>query len=334
MKSKTSRCLRLYVAAAALVHSSVRAEEAAWVNGESISEAHVQWEMSKYLGQTPKGTDADADDNDADDNDADDNGADDNDATSDTATTSSAERKAIRKQALELLVRRQLVIQYLCKNKLAASEPEIDLEIQRIERRLKRVEKTLPQFLKERGTDAEILRRDVEWQISWKRALAKYLTPESTAKYYRQKKRHFDGSRLRVAHILLKVTEQRGREKAIRELADLRKRIDSKELTFIAAAKKHSAAPTKDKGGDMGWIERKDPMPESFSKAAFDLADDAISEPVVTAFGVHLIKVLEHEAGQKKEEDVTANVHDDMRRYMFDWLADRHRKDAEIRYSQ
>ena len=226
------------------------------------------------------------------------------------------------------------MIQYLRKNKLAASQQEVDLEVQRIEVKLKRVEKTLPQFLNERGTDRDILRRDLEWQISWTRALDKYLTAENTTKYFNQNKRHFDGSRLRVAHILLKLNKERDREAGQRELSQLRKKILTKELTFADAAKKHSAAPTNEKGGDMGWIERHDPMPESFSRPAFDLADDAISEPVHTAFGVHLITVLEHEPGQKTEKEVTKEVQDDMRRYMFEFLANHHRKDAEIRIAQ
>jgi parvulin-like peptidyl-prolyl isomerase len=272
--------------------------EAAWVNGEAIAEAHVQWEIRKFLADTP---------------------------------ADEERRDVVRNQAVELLVRRQLVIQYLRKNKLSATKQEVDLEIQRIEKRLKRVEKTLQQFLDERGTDHQILRRDIEWQMTWRRALSKYLTPESTSKYFAQRKRHFDGSRLHVAHILLKVSDQRGTEECKRELTEVRKKIQAKELTFSNAAKKHSAAPTKDKGGDMGWIERKDPMPESFSRPAFDLAIGEVSEPIVTPFGVHLITVLGHEPGKKTEKDVADAVHDDMRQYMFDWLAEKNRKEAEIK---
>lgn len=240
------------------------------------------------------------------------------------------ELATVRKQVIELLVRRQLVTQSLRDSKLGASAEEIELEVKRLRNRLSRVQKTLPDYLAERSSDISILRREFEWRISWQRALKKYLTPENTSKYFKQHRRHFDGSRLHVAHILLKVSPQRTVKQATTELTDIRKQLSSGKLNFTEAAKQYSNAPTADSRGDMGWIERRDPMPESFARPAFDLKIGDVSEPIVTPFGVHLIRIIEHEPGEKREQDVTSQVHAEMRRYLFDWIAAKMRKDAVI----
>ena len=45
-------------------------------------------------------------------------------------------------------------------------------------------------------------------------------------------------------------------------------------------------------------------MDEAFTRAAFALEKDGISPPVVTSFGIHLIRVTEVKAGSKKWSDV------------------------------
>ncbi len=64
---------------------------------------------------------------------------------------------------------------------------------------------------------------------------------------------------------------------------------------FTALASEHSAdRASSAAGGDLGWFERGDMAPE-FEQAAFDLQVGQMSEPVLTAFGYHLIKVTEKE---------------------------------------
>src|SRR5947199_339770 len=67
------------------------------------------------------------------------------------------EREVLQAQTLGLLANRQLVIQYLRKMKLGASEQEIDAEVDRLAAQLKRQDKTLDAFLKsEDFTKAEL----------------------------------------------------------------------------------------------------------------------------------------------------------------------------------
>ena len=70
-------------------------------------------------------------------------------------------------------------------------------------------------------------------------------------------------------------------------------------LSFDELARLHSDDGSASKGGDLGWINPGDTVPD-FEKAMNELAIGEISEPVQSPFGWHLIQVLE-----RREQDVT-----------------------------
>ncbi len=77
------------------------------------------------------------------------------------------------------------------------------------------------------------------------------------------------------------------KEQALQQLTDLRAELTP--ANFAEKAKLYSTDPSAQvNSGDLGWF-RKESMVEEFSVAAFALAKGAISEPVETAFGYHLI---------------------------------------------
>lgn len=85
------------------------------------------------------------------------------------------------------------------------------------------------------------------------------------------------------------------------ELADsLRERIRRGD-DFEELAREHSQDPggSGDEGGDLGWIQRGGTVPE-FDQAAFSLPDGAVSPPIRTEFGYHIIKVERSRPGEKR----------------------------------
>ncbi len=81
------------------------------------------------------------------------------------------------------------------------------------------------------------------------------------------------------------------------EAIDIRKEImqgqNQQEIfnNFMSAAKKYSKCPSGSAGGILGWFGIGDMVPE-FEKAAFDLPNGQVSEPVKTSYGWHLIYVI------------------------------------------
>ena len=88
--------------------------------------------------------------------------------------------------------------------------------------------------------------------------------------------------KIRVSHILVEKKEDA--EEIIKELKSGK--------NFEEVAKEKSKCPSKDKGGDLGEIE-KDSMVKEFEEAAFALDVGEISEPVETQYGWHIIKRTE-----------------------------------------
>lgn len=94
------------------------------------------------------------------------------------------------------------------------------------------------------------------------------------------------------SHILLTVDEERSTEEAIAELLKLKAEVEA-GTDFSALAKKHSAdSGSATQGGDLG-MAGKGQFVAPFEEALWALEVDELSEPVVTQFGVHLIKLVD-----------------------------------------
>lgn len=85
---------------------------------------------------------------------------------------------------------------------------------------------------------------------------------------------------VRAKHILVHTEE---------EAIEIKKMLDN-GADFDTLAKQYSFCPSKDKGGDLGYFNRGQMVPE-FEEAAFSTPIGGISEPVKTRFGWHIIKV-------------------------------------------
>lgn len=239
----------------------------------------------------------------------------------------------VRQRALDQLIDRRLVLKYLAEQKLTASDQDVDLEIGRLKRRLEAQEKKLAEHLKAGGLTEADLRRDIRWRLSWQRYLNGKLTDENLEKYFGAHRREFDGTELKVAHLLIKPAnpaDPLAVEEAQHKAKSLRQQIDSGELTFDDACRRHSQAPTAKAGGDIGFIRRHEPMPEAFSAAAFALDKDQVSQPVQTKFGIHLIQVLEIKPGQRTWQECRGELRSAVTQYLFRWIAAKERETAQV----
>ena len=91
---------------------------------------------------------------------------------------------------------------------------------------------------------------------------------------------NIDVQEVRASHVLVKTRK---------EAVQIKKDIQSGNITFEDAARQYSLCPSGQKGGDLGFFNRRQ-MVQQFSDAAFDLKVGEISDPVGTQFGWHIIK--------------------------------------------
>lgn len=104
---------------------------------------------------------------------------------------------------------------------------------------------------------------------------------EVKAYYEENKEKYLLGERVRVRHIMVKTLE---------EAQEIKKRLCRGE-DFITLAKRYSIWPTKERGGDLGYIERG-MVDKSFERAAFALKNRGdLSDIVKTEFGFHIIRL-------------------------------------------
>ena len=104
------------------------------------------------------------------------------------------DKEILQAQTLGLLINRQLVIQYLQKMKLGATEQEIDATLERISTQLKRRDLTLDEHLKQLGLTKTEFRRALAWEAGWPKYLASKLKPENIRTYFDQHHYDFDGT--------------------------------------------------------------------------------------------------------------------------------------------
>ncbi|MCL2076621.1 MAG: peptidylprolyl isomerase [Betaproteobacteria bacterium] len=90
-------------------------------------------------------------------------------------------------------------------------------------------------------------------------------------------------------HILIRTDEVVSEAEARRRLNDLRERISHGE-SFAELARLHSQDGSAFSGGDLGWINPGDTVPE-FERVMDQLAEGEVSEVTQTPFGFHLIRV-------------------------------------------
>ncbi|WPB57063.1 peptidylprolyl isomerase [Xylophilus sp. GOD-11R] len=107
-------------------------------------------------------------------------------------------------------------------------------------------------------------------------------------------------------HILLRPTPQMTEAAAIERLADLKRRVTTGQSDFGELAKQFSVDGSAKQGGDLGWANPGQFVPE-FEEAIEGLQPGQVSDPLVSRFGVHIIQLIErreHTLNQREQRDM------------------------------
>lgn len=206
-----------------------------------------------------------------------------------------------KKQILYRLVDEHILNKVVAEKKVTLSEEELTKEFEELKKRFPD-EQQFKLFKDRMGVDDAKLREDLRTQATHKKLFEEHygvkVTDKDVKEYYEKNTDRFkQEEQVKASHILLKV-EKGADDAKVKEIekkaAEIAKKAKAKDADFAALAKEFSEGPSAPKGGDLGMFPRKR-MVKPFSDAAFKLEPGAVSDPVRTTFGWHVIKVVERQ---------------------------------------
>lgn len=121
---------------------------------------------------------------------------------------------------------------------------------------------------------------------------------------YEQQKQRFQTPERRLArHILVRIDADTDADAARKKIQQLASKLESEDVTFAELARKVSEdVATAESGGQLNWVSRGT-MVKPLEDALFALEPGAVSAPVKTEFGWHLIKLEKIDAAEAKPFD-------------------------------
>jgi parvulin-like peptidyl-prolyl isomerase len=212
---------------------------------------------------------------------------------------------AIKMQVVDQLTKKVLLKQFVNKKDISISNEEINTELEKIKFFLQNNPsnkgKPLEEILETQGTSLSELKEEIIRALALSKYLETAVTDADKKSYFDANKDAFNGARVKASHVLIDTRNM----KTDAEKEEAKKKIDivKAELNngadFEEMAKKYSNCPSAEKGGDIGFFQRKGSIVEEFAIVAFAMEVGEISEPVKTQFGYHIIKVTEKEEGKE-----------------------------------
>ena len=147
------------------------------------------------------------------------------------------------------------------------------------------------QFMSEETVELEYLeirRNDFMDQVTVTEDVLQQFFEETSDQYAKDERR-------RAAHILVLVDDSRSEEAAKERIDELYQEIvDGSDFSEVAAA--HSEDPASaSAGGDLGFQARGTYV-DAFEESVYALEVNEMSQPVLTEFGYHIIRLLDKEA--------------------------------------
>jgi parvulin-like peptidyl-prolyl isomerase len=241
------------------------------------------------------------------------------------------QQAAARTEILNRLIDNLILDQYLLQLRIDVPKKDLDNRMEQIRQEIKKGGQTFEKVMQELMLTEEELRTQLQAELRWEKYASDQATDKVLREVFDKNMDMFDGTMVRARHILitppagnaqaadqakakLEGIKQQIEAEVARALAKLppdtdslgRERIRTRTIddTFAALARKESACPSKEQGGDLNWFPRIGRMVEPFAKAAFAMKPYEIGQ-VTTQFGCHLILVTDRRPGKEtKFEDI------------------------------
>ncbi|MGA2554260.1 MAG: peptidylprolyl isomerase, partial [Smithella sp.] len=228
----------------------------------------------------------------------------------------------IRREVLESMIRRELLYQTARKSGIKPDENAINKDINSLKQQFSG-ETEYKNELSRRGINEEVLRA----RMIRNSLVQKYMDKEFTDKvnvtdkeiqdYYQKNIDLFKQPfQMRVNQIFIQSDSKGGdsRKKELRGKAEKILKNLKDDQDFADLAREYSDGPTKNKGGDLGYL-RKGQLEKQFESKIFALKKGEITDVIETEYGFHIFKVTDI-----KPETILAyeNVKEKVKKFLVD----------------
>jgi len=242
--------------------------------------------------------------------------------------------------ALQHLIDQAIVLNYLeSRPGVTPSDVSVDVaaEITKVEKQLARSDQTLDQWLGQQKRHRQDLEFEIRWRLRWSDYTNNLLSDaKQREKAFQRWGFRFDGSQVEVAQIFLKVDPQ-SRPAQLKLANEIHARLTDTETVsdkiWNEEVLAHSQSPNRsnqEHPGYVGKIEYAYPMPKRFSESAFSLKPGAISVPIETGLGIHIVRMLKRQPSTRTIDQCKDDLDRTMKREAFHAILDRHRKKVVV----
>ncbi|NKE08290.1 foldase [Bacillus selenatarsenatis] len=194
---------------------------------------------------------------------------------------------------LDSLITNKVIEMEATKEKVKVTGNEIDEELTKLQESYGG-EEAFAAALEQNQVSMDKIREDIEIYLLAEKMIGASIdvSEEEMKTYFEENKESFDQKeQVKASHILV---EDEATAKKVKKELDNGK--DFAELAKEYSTDSSNAA----NGGDLGYFGKGE-MAEEFEKTAFALEAGAISEPVKTEFGYHIIKLVDKKAEKAAE---------------------------------
>jgi len=208
-------------------------------------------------------------------------------------------QEAIRSEAMENLIRRELLYQESRKKGITVTPATVDREMEKLRKKVAGAGE-LDEVLHGMELDEVVVRNDVARGIAIRELIDREIASgvevserEAVAYYDRHPDEFGKPKQVRVRHILVRTDGLRPEEKAakLREMEGVRTRLLAGE-EFAELARRYSDCPSRTAGGDLGYYgpgQLTTPM----DTAVFSQTPGAVGDVIEDRFGFHLVRVTD-----------------------------------------
>ena len=207
---------------------------------------------------------------------------------------------SIRREVLESMIRRELLYQAARKSGIKPDESAINKDINSLKQQFSS-ETEYKNELSKRGINEEVLRAHIIRNSSVQKYIDKEfakkvsVTDNEDLDYYEKNLNLFKQPlQFQVSQIFVQ-SDPKGDDSRKKELRGKAEKILKKlkdDQDFADLAREYSDGPTKNKGGDLGYL-RMGQIDKRFESKIFALKKGEITDVIETDYGFHIFKVTD-----------------------------------------